>query len=383
MAPLFPAVLLGGPAHSGKSTLTYRLSQHLRQQGTPHYALRANPDGDGDWTAAVAASLVAELRPRVRSGWTPAFATAVAQAVAARHMPLIVDAGGQLSPETELIAAHCTHALLLSADPAALPAWRALVVRRGLVPVAELHSALTGVSLVEERGPPLRGTLVGLSRTGNSDGPCFSALCEQLGHLFAYTTDELFRSHLAQTDIELVLHVEQPIYPLPAHLDHPWIPSELATLLPTLPAEAPFGIYGRGPTWLYAALAAAHPAVRCAVFDPRQGWVDVPTLNHAPLDEPGPLDITSTTQNGVTRLRASIPSGYLDWRDAARIAVPAVAGGVILDGRLPNWLWAALARRYHTAAWVACYQPQLGGSVLVRSHDARFPVGHVLPDDLN
>ena len=109
----------------------------------------------------------------------------------------------------------------------------------------------------------------------------------------------------------------------------------------------------------------------------------MPTLSHAPLDEPGPLDITSTTQNGVTRLRAGIPSGYLDWRDADRIAVPAVAGGVILDGRLPNWLWAALARRYHTAAWVACYQPQLGGSVLVRSHDARFPVGHVLPDDLN
>ena len=158
----------------------------------------------------------------------------------------------------------------------------------------------------------------------------------QMDDDFAYTTDELFRSHLAQTDIELVLHVEQPIYPLPAHLDHPWVPSELATLLPTLPAEAPLGIYGRGPTWLYAALAAAHPAVRCAVFDPRQGWVDVPTLSHAPLDEPGPLDSTSTTQNGVTRLRAGIPSGYLDWRDAARIAVPAVAGGVILDGRLPT-----------------------------------------------
>ena len=69
---------------------------------------------------------------------------------------------------------------------------------------------------------------------------------------------------------------------------------------------------------------------------PARGWVDVPTLSHAPLDEPGPLDSTSTTQNGVTRLRAGIPSGYLDWRDAARIAVPAVAGGVILDGRLPT-----------------------------------------------
>jgi CRISPR-associated protein Csx3 len=380
MAPVFPAVLIGGPAHSGKSTLTYRLSQHLRRRETPHYALRASPDGDGDWVEAVDAAVVAELRPRVRSGWTPVFAAAVARDVAARHLPLIVDVGGLVSPETEQIAAHCTHAVLLGADPAALAPWRELAARHGLALVADLHSALTGEQVVVDHGPPLRGTITGLSRASSSAGPCFSALAAQLERLFAYTSDELFRSHLVRTDIELVLHLEQPIYPLPAHSGQPWHPSELRTLLPTLPPNAPLAIYGRGPAWLYAALAAASPQARCAVFDPRQGWVEVEPLQRGPSRSLGLLHIDSETQGEATRLRISIPSGYLDRRDTDLITVPTLPGGVILDGRLPIWLCAALARTYHDAAWVACYQPQLRGSVVVRSHTDQFPVGFVVPD---
>jgi len=177
-----------------------------------------------------------------------------------------------------------------------------------------------------------------------------------------------------------VLHLEQPIYPLPAHIDQPWQPIELRTLLPTLPSNTPLAIYGRGPAWLYAALAAANLAARCAVFDPRQGWVDVAPLQRGPSLPRGPLHIASETQGEVTRLRISIPSGYLDRRNTDMITVPMVSGGVILDGRIPIWLCAALARTYHDAPWIACYQPQLRGSVVVYSRTDQFPVGFVMPD---
>lgn len=380
MAPLFPAILIGGPAHSGKSTLTYRLSQYLRKQGIAHYALRASPDGDGDWVALSAETVVAELRPRVRSGWSPTFAAAVARDVAARHLPLIVDVGGRVSAETAQIAQHCTHALLISADPAALAPWRALVARYGLVLVAELHSALTGEQIVTEIGPPLHGTIVGLSRASSSEGVCFAALVNHLEALCAYSSEELFQSHMVQTDIELVLHLEQPIYPLPAHTQQHWQPAELPILLPTLPTNTPLAIYGRGPLWLYAALALANPSARCAVFDPRQGWVEVQPLQQRADAQPGPLHISQTQEEGATRLRMSIPSGYLDRRDNDLISIPPLDNAIILDGRLPTWLYAALARTYQTAPWIACYQPQIRGSVVVYSNSTQFPVGLVIPD---
>src|SRR5438552_6610469 len=51
--PLFhslPAILIGGPPHTGKSVLTYSLSQALRKRSIEHYVIRASPDGEGDWS---------------------------------------------------------------------------------------------------------------------------------------------------------------------------------------------------------------------------------------------------------------------------------------------------------------------------------------------
>lgn len=72
-----------------------------------------------------------------------------------------------------------------------------------------------------------------------------------------------------------------------------------------------------------------------------------------------------------------MPGSYLDYRAAADLPVPAVAAtqGVLLDGRLPNWLWATLARKYRTQPWIAVYQPQLGESVVVWSQHATPQVG--------
>ncbi|MFV9506730.1 MAG: CRISPR-associated protein Csx3 [Oscillochloridaceae bacterium umkhey_bin13] len=379
MAPLFPAVLIGGPAHAGKSTLTYRLSQQLRALDVPHYALRASPDGEGDWSNRIPDALVAELRPRARAGWTHEFATAITRDVAQRHLPLIVDAGGLVSPETALIAARCTHAILLAANPDDLAPWRELVSRNGIALIADLHSVLDAPQSVTSHGPPLRGQMSGLNRTASSDGPCFAALIDALCQLFAYTPDELFQAHVNQTAIELVLNLEQTIYPVMAHDNQPWQPHELAILLPTLPTDVPLAIYGRGPNWLYAALATVAPTCDYAVFDPRQGWVTIPRLGFGTPNDDDPLQCELVDQTTYMHLKLSLRQSYLDRRDTDLIRLPPVTQGLILDGRMPMWLWAALTRAYLNLPWLACYQPPLGAAVVVHSHEPAYPRGTLIP----
>jgi len=54
--------------------------------------------------------------------------------------------------------------------------------------------------------------------------------------------------------------------------------------------------------------------------------------------------------------------------------------GVIISGRGPVWLFAALAHEYHPCKWVATYDPRLGGAVVVESHHPDAPqVGEVIP----
>ena len=81
----------------------------------------------------------------------------------------------------------------------------------------------------------------------------------------------------------------------------------------------------------------------------------------------------------------TIPGSYLDYDDAivAPLLVPRVAPsrGVVLDGRLPNWLYAALARVYTAAAWVGVYETraQPPYAVVVRSRLERLPIGSTYP----
>jgi CRISPR-associated protein Csx3 len=50
MVNLLPAVLIGGPPHAGKSVLFYSLTQALRERNIRHHAIRACPDGEGNWS---------------------------------------------------------------------------------------------------------------------------------------------------------------------------------------------------------------------------------------------------------------------------------------------------------------------------------------------
>ncbi|MEI7642890.1 MAG: CRISPR-associated protein Csx3 [Chloroflexales bacterium] len=380
MTMIFPAIFIGGPPHSGKSTLFYRLSQALRQMKVEHYGLRASPDGEGDWAYETGESLVRELRMRSKEDWTAQFAAQMSRDIDQRHLPLLVDAGGRISPETAQIAAACTHGLLIASPAGDLASWRTLLARLGRPLLAELRSDLAGEQHVTIDAGVLHGTLNGLRQGALSDGPCFAALLSQIQQLFSYPPGQLFQIHCSLTSVELIIDLTQPIPPLPAHVGaQRWVPAELPTLLDSLPSELPMAIYGRGPLWLSSALAAfTHPDPQ--IFNPRHGWAFPPTIQFSDRPDLTRLDWTCTVQPDHTRVRLCIPQGYLDLTTSQNLPAPLVARdrGVILDGKLPGWLLAGLARAYRDVAWLAVYQPQLG-DIVIASRRADVRVGDVRP----
>ncbi len=387
MAIRYPALFIGGPPNSGKSWLTYHLSRALKRRQVTHYVLRAHPDGEGHWRYEAPLAIVNELRRQAKQGWTAAFATRISRDITGRHLPLLVNSGGKVSDETRLILAHCTGAILIATDPARLDPWRALVDDQALPLLADLRSDLDGPQALDDQGVTLRGAIGGLGSERSPAGDCFDALVERLDRLCRFDPALLFRTHAALLDGD-PLDVEAPINNLPAHSmpDTPWRPQELPQLLEDLDSRMPLAVYGASPPWVYAALASATDPAPIQIFNVALGWVAPPPL------APGmAMDVARLRWEladhapAYRRMRFTIPSAYLDYDDAVAAPLPVPAPtpgcGVVLDGRLPNWLYAALARAYAPAAWVGIYEPRSrpAHAVIVRSRLSSVPLGSVYP----
>ncbi len=61
-----PILLIGGPPNAGKSVLFHSLSNALHRQNIRHYALRACPDGEGNWTQESDRTTAGQLRSRIK-----------------------------------------------------------------------------------------------------------------------------------------------------------------------------------------------------------------------------------------------------------------------------------------------------------------------------
>lgn len=378
---LFPAVLIGGPPHSGKSVLAYSLTQVLRRRGVEHYVLRAYPDGEGDWANEADQELVRRIR--IKGQGTPEWIAHICRDIANRHLPLIVDVGGLPTPWQEAVFDRCTHAILLTKDEASHDAWRSMIARHGLILLADLRSQLQGESTVtiaegNAFGPVLRGTITGLERGTTASGPVFDALVDRLAALFAYDREELRLTHCTLAPIETVIDLDRLARTLRVDPTN-WEPHHLPQVLDYLPKATPLGFYGRGPNWLYAAAASlAYPAPFYQ-FDVRLGWVASPTLHLGLPAADAPLQAHLQPRADHTRLTFVIPEAYLDYGEAEGLTVPPVPldQGLVLSGKLPLWLWTALAITYRDVPWLAVYQPQWGDqAIVVSSHTPKWPPGH-------
>jgi CRISPR-associated protein Csx3 len=361
--------------------LTYSLTRALRQQEIPHYVIRAYPpDGEGDWFQAGDQTFVRHVRVKgARSeDWLPLLIRDIAN----RHLPLIVDMGGLPTAEQEALLDACTHAVLLTRDAVSHQAWQTRTARHGLVLLADLQSDLTGVPRLEIEAPVLRGTLTGLERGTTASGSVFTALVERLAALFSPAAQGLRRRHLRQAPVELAVDLEQ----LAAHFDldpHAWPPGALPQVLDYLPARRPLGLYGRGPNWLYAAVALHAVPAPFYLFDVRLGWIRAPHLRHADVVVDDRWTLTSRRLSPGVVWEIQLLDAYLDYREAVHLRLPAppTDRGLILSGRLPHWLWTALVRASVDAPWMAVFQPQLRGAVVVHGMGNYAP-GTVMPVNL-
>ncbi|MFQ5813176.1 MAG: CRISPR-associated protein Csx3 [Anaerolineae bacterium] len=182
-----------------------------------------------------------------------------------------------------------------------------------------------------------------------------------------------------------------------------WEPRHLPQALDYLPEATPLGLYGRAPNWLYAALALHVSPAQLYQFDVRLGWITPPALHLGMPSPDAPLQVRnpglgavevqelanhvrpSTTlrqssgQGSGRRLEFALPRAYVDYDEAQGLRVPPAPPdrGLVLSGKLPLWLWTALALIYAPQVpWLAVYQPQWADrAVVIGSRVPAAPIG--------
>jgi CRISPR-associated protein Csx3 len=381
--PLFeslPAILIGGPPHTGKSVLTYSLTQALRKRAIDHYVIRACPDGEGDWSQEIDHEAVRLLR--VKGQWKQEFVQRICYALEHRQFPLLVDMGGRPTEWQVSILQRCTHSLLLLRpdDETTTRFWLQLVKDTGLLPLARIYSVLYGASAVVSRFPVIEGTLSGLQRHTVAYGSLFDILVERIHALFTTNSAQDLRlAHFANAPAE-VIDLDISLQMFAPHSER-WEPVMLQRLLATLPPHRSLAFYGRGSNWLYGALVEHPFPALFYQFDPRLGWVTPPQLLIGAATQA--VSVTLWEDSSVTVLSARLLDDYLDYAAAGQLAFPSLSTekGVILNGKLPHWLVTALVHFYNTVvgvSWVACYSPQLERAVVVVSRVALYTPGDLV-----
>ena len=361
---LLPAILVAGPPHSGKSVLAYLLSQRLRKARVPHILLRAAPDGEGDWSYESPEEV--RVRQRQKGAYTTDLIADLERAIRSRSLPMLVDIGGRPRDAQFRLFDACTHVIHLWREVDDRQEWAAWLEERSLLPIASLHTRLEPPDSLEPDATPQRGVITGLDRAGPQVGIAFERVFEYVQGICSYAPGELEAEHLRRAPqgvalLTMVQLAETLGLARPEQRLH-WEPEHLPRLRELIPPGEPLALYGSGPVWLYAALAAHVAPAPFYLFDARYyGWMAPPPVildsKQANAEfklaaRPGVSDVRLQFQRRqahyvLTPLPVHVPSLPPDRR-------------VILDGPMPIWLFAALAQGLCQQAALATYEPRTG-----------------------
>jgi len=392
MVNTLPAVLIGGPPHAGKSVLFYSLTHALRQRGIRHHAIRACPDGEGNWTQESDAETVSHIRIKIEGDWPDDYVKRICLDLEHRCLPLLVDVGGKPKESQMCILRQCTHSLLLlrADQPDYTRLWQGWTAESNLLPLAQIYSQLQGTSTITDQTPFLEGTLTGLERHNTTllKGPLFEALVERIAMLFnSYSPQELEKAFFEQAPTELVIDLYASLQTLAPSFTR-WESEMLAPFLASLPGHTPMSVYGAGPLWVYGAVAAHTEQKALYQFDPRLplGWIRPLPLSIGAKQFPEML-VQPRAYQDVTLLSIKIPSKHLNYFQPEPLPFPPIRtdAGLIIDGITPAWLLTSLVRLYQAAgvAWIAVYYPPRKKAIVMYSRVETHQPGQlvVMPDE--
>jgi CRISPR-associated protein Csx3 len=219
----------------------------------------------------------------------------------------------------------------------------------------------------------------------------FSALVERIKEIFGrYTREQLEQWHLSQPQVlpGSVVHLPEQLAILaPENDEDAWPTNLLKPLLESLSEQTAFSVYGRGPAWLYGALAVYAGTRPFQQFDARIGWVTPPSLQAAATVKEATSDILPIEgpfASDDTYAIALYPAyNYLDFSLAEQLKAPEPLPqrGVIVSGKLPLWLFTALARFYwqRNVPWIALNDARTNQAVVIYSRVASHSPGKRLP----
>ena len=158
----------------------------------------------------------------------------------------------------------------------------------------------------------------------------------------------------------------------------------LVPFLKSIPKQAELSIYGKAPSWLYAALVAHTAPQPFALFDPKLpfGWV-LPAKVQFGTTTSSEMQIKPQPDDERTILSITFPHDRIEYFQVEPLDFPPIAvnKGLIFDGRIPNWLLTALVRLYMQAniPWIAAHYVQKEGAVVVYSRVETHRVGDLVP----
>lgn len=158
-----------------------------------------------------------------------------------------------------------------------------------------------------------------------------------------------------------------------------WTTEMLKPLVCDIPQHESLAVYGWAPTWVTSTLALHSSSFFCC-FDAQYGWLTPPTLQDS---SEGRWEVTRKENDtlGVTELAFTLNATHLTYHDTHRYALPPVQSDtIILSGKLPIWLYVALARHYgQKGKTIAIANPTLQAAVQINGEEVgkRIPWGKI------